>query len=288
MKKVVFIILNYRTYEDTIRQVTELVEEDRRDIQIIIVDNCSPNESYEKLRDIFKENDLVDVIQTSNNWGFAKGNNYGLKYASKYTPEFVCVINNDVHFSLETIDALCNIYVKLDSPAVISPIQMLPDNKIARFKELRVPSFWRYVRDYTFLFSNPQHKYVSNTTFGNVQKVEWIPGAFMFTKYNTFKSIEFFDEDTFLYGEESLLAGKIKKEGLNNYIILDQQYIHEHSKTISTVLSVKRQSKLIFQGKKIFLKKYSPSLIWLKIPVLYISYRFNLMCQIIINAISKA
>ena len=132
MIKVLFLILNYKTYPDTIRVTNELLEAKRTDLKIIIVDNASPNESFQKISDAFYGNDLVDVIQSLENGGYAKGNNYGLRYAKRYAPEYVCIINNDVHFSWDTVDALLKIYGKLDKPAIISPIQMLPSGKIAR------------------------------------------------------------------------------------------------------------------------------------------------------------
>lgn len=81
MIKVLFLILNYKSYLDTIRVTDELLEAKRRDSKIIIVDNASPNESFQKISEAFSENDLVDVIQSRENGGYAKGNNYGLRYA---------------------------------------------------------------------------------------------------------------------------------------------------------------------------------------------------------------
>lgn len=278
MKEVVFIILNYQTFDNTIRQVNELLSNIRNDYYIIIVDNDSSNSSYNILKSEYNNNQYVDVIKTSENGGYAKGNNWGLKYASRYNPRFVCIINNDVHFSLSTIEALRNIYDGLDRPAVISPIQMLPGNIIAKSPELHVPSFWGIIRDYSIFFMRPRHRYISNTCNPNVQQVEWIPGAFMFINYNVFAKLGFFDEETFLYGEENLLAAKIKKNGLNNYIILNLQYIHEHSQTISTVFSIKKQIKMKYEGNVIFIKKYSSDNYKLKKTIMNIMCTYYTFC----------
>lgn len=287
MIKVVFVILNYNTYEDTIRLTNELLLDRHEDSRIIIVDNASPNESYNRLEEAFGQEKMVDVILAPANGGFAKGNNFGLRYAAKYEPEYVCVINNDVHFTWETIDKLCEIYGKLDKPAVISPIQMLPGNKIAPMGRMNTPTFVSYLRSYTVLLRPSKHQYCSNTKFENVQQVEWIPGAFCFISYKTFEFLGFFDECTFLYSEESFLAHKIKEYGMHSYIILNLTYLHEHSKTINSVASIRKQMKMKYDSKVLYLRKYSNSHISLKMVILNIAFHYYCTCLNIVHSIRK-
>ena len=53
----VFIILNYKTYKDTLILVDSLLEQDLGNRRIIIIDNASPNESYEILNDKYGGHD---------------------------------------------------------------------------------------------------------------------------------------------------------------------------------------------------------------------------------------
>lgn len=287
MVKVVIIILNYNTYQDTIKQVREFLPGIRENSRILIVDNASPNDSFLILNKEFRDEPYVEVIATPNNCGFARGNNFGLKYAEKYNPEFVCVVNNDVHFSWETLFYLCDIYSKLDHPAILSPIQVLPDGKNAPLNRLEIPSFKTYLRTYSMIFKTPQHKYETNVDIPNVQRVEWIPGAFGFISYKVFKELGFFDECTFLYGEESFLAHKVKDSGLNNYIIINHTYVHDHSKTISTVFSDRRKQRMMFEGRILYLRKYSPRYIKAKIFVLAILYHINMSLHLAISILKN-
>ena len=123
--KTVFLILNYQTYTDTIELVNELLSQEIGNRKIVIVDNCSPNGSYGHLQQEFANSIYVDVIQSGYNGGYAKGNNFGLLYIEKYAPEFVCIINNDVHFSLATIKKMEDMYANLDNVGIISPTQYL-------------------------------------------------------------------------------------------------------------------------------------------------------------------
>lgn len=257
MINVLFLILNYKTYSDTIKVVHELLDTDRNDFKILIVDNSSPNNSFANISREFADNSFVDVIFTSSNEGYAKGNNYGLRYAKKYSPKYVCIMNNDVHFSWVTIESMCDIYEKVDNPAIIAPIQLLPGGKSPGFFDLKVPNLLYDIRMYTYFFKPQKHIYKSNTGLSNVQKVGYIPGALLFTKYSVFEKLGFFNTETFLFCEERFTGKAVSEAGMNNYIVLDLFYLHEHSKTIKNEVTEKRQRKLIHEGRLLYHKKFS-------------------------------
>jgi GT2 family glycosyltransferase len=170
---------------------------------------------------------------------------------------YVCIINNDIHFSSQTIYCLLKIYQELENPFIISPVQILPSSQKASFYSLiKIPSLLEEIRSYFYFWKLKGHKYFSNTSRPNIQRVEIIPGAFLFLDFKNFQKLGFFDEDTFLFGEEKLLAKKIKDNGFYNYIVLDLNYVHEHSKTINSEASLAKQRKMILEGKLIYADKY--------------------------------
>lgn len=257
MTKVVYLILNYKTYYDTIRVANELLQTDRKDFKILIVDNASPNESFKPISKAFANNEYVEIILSTENGGYAKGNNLGLRHMDRYSPQYVCIMNNDVHFSWDTIDSMCKVYEEVDNPALISPVQLLPEGKEPYFFELKVPDLLYDIRLNTFFLRPKRHMFKSNTKWPNVQKVGYIPGALLFTKYTTFKKLGFFDESTFLFCEERFTGRIVSDAGLNNYIITDLSYLHEHSKTIKNEVSEKRQRQWIHEGRLKYHTRYS-------------------------------
>ena len=100
MKKICFVILNYKTYKEAIAcAMSVLTTQKYSDINIIIVDNGSPNDSAEQLENYFKHAQRVHVIVSDENLGFAKGNNLGIKYAREhFEPDFIVVANSDIIF----------------------------------------------------------------------------------------------------------------------------------------------------------------------------------------------
>lgn len=92
-----FIILHYKVYRETIQCVNSILNNVTGKKKIIIVDNCSPDNSFSILSNYYDDNTVVDVIKTNQNLGFANGNNFGYEYClKKYNPSFIVVMNNDM------------------------------------------------------------------------------------------------------------------------------------------------------------------------------------------------
>ncbi|MCD8221088.1 MAG: glycosyltransferase [Clostridiales bacterium] len=97
---VCFLILHYIATEETTLCVDSILNNVKGDLRVVVVDNNSPNNSFQVLHDIYNENDRVDVIKLEKNEGFARGNNYGYSYAiKKYSPQFIVAMNNDMEIT---------------------------------------------------------------------------------------------------------------------------------------------------------------------------------------------
>lgn len=97
-KKIGVIILNYISYKVTIKCVNYFLRQNQTgyEVQIIIVDNDSPNSSFKILQKRYKNHSSIHVVKTTSNLGFANGNNYGYKELLKYmNPDFVIMSNSD-------------------------------------------------------------------------------------------------------------------------------------------------------------------------------------------------
>jgi len=287
MYKFVYIILNFKTYQYTIQLVNELTKCVNNDSLVLVVDNASPNESFKVLLHTFQDYTNVEIIQSNENGGFAKGNNFGLRYAEKFSPQYVCIINNDVHFDNELVDRLALIYEKLPDAGVIAPIQYLPSGQMARFRSLEYPTFIKDCLEYILWPSiSKYHMYIDNFKTPGAQPVYIIPGAFMFTNYLNFKKMGFFCEETFLFGEERFVGAYAKKNGFQNYIILNETYLHEHGKTIQSEKSNRQKDKLIYEGRKLFARLIRKDNV-IQLTILNICYHVYLLRMFILSKINK-
>ena len=81
----------------TLESIDNLLKIIDQESHIIIVDNKSPNGTGEKIQRMYNDTNNISVILSSENYGFARGNNIGYKFAKeRYNPDFIVAMNNDV------------------------------------------------------------------------------------------------------------------------------------------------------------------------------------------------
>lgn len=100
MGNISFVILNYNTYEEAIVCAESILNtQTYPDIQIVIVDNGSKNDSTKRLEEYQEGKERVHLVVSKENLGFAKGNNMGIRYAREhFLPDFVVAANSDIVF----------------------------------------------------------------------------------------------------------------------------------------------------------------------------------------------
>ena len=73
--------------------------------KIVVVDNCSTDNSYVQLKEF--ENEKIHVVQSEKNGGYGYGNNIGIDYL-KNLVDYIIVANPDVVFK-ESVDTISRI-----------------------------------------------------------------------------------------------------------------------------------------------------------------------------------
>lgn len=93
-----FVILHYKNFEVTKMCIDYLLQLDEiENHQIVVVDNNSENNSCEDLMLIFNKYTNIHFIISTENLGFAKGNNLGYVYSKEnFECDFIVVMNNDI------------------------------------------------------------------------------------------------------------------------------------------------------------------------------------------------
>ncbi|MGA9407698.1 MAG: glycosyltransferase family 2 protein [Bacteroidota bacterium] len=92
-EKVAAIVLNYNGFEETKECIESLKVAGFSSDSIYLVDNCSPDQSGEKLKQLFPP---VNFSQCGYNSGYGAGNNYGIRKAFSDGFPYILIVNNDV------------------------------------------------------------------------------------------------------------------------------------------------------------------------------------------------
>lgn len=260
--KVAVVLLNYNDSKNTIRFSKKLESFDVIN-KIIIVDNNSKLEGeVEKLSSL--ESEKIHFIGVKENKGYSYGNNVGLKYLDeiKYNPDYVIISNPDVDTSKEAILKTIDYLENHEKCAVATP-RMKYISGYARRAAWKRRKFLIDVANSTritelllyFLFKKGE--YTKDDYKKENMIVDCVSGAFFIAKYDIFKSIGFFDENTFLFFEEDILNAKLYERGYNIAILNDCYFMHYDSQSIGKFVNAFKKQDIMFDSRIYYQKKYN-------------------------------
>lgn len=265
--KTAIIILNYNDCENTIKYVNEIKDYEVLD-KIIIVDNLSTQEKeLENLMVLEKLNieDKIEVIQSEKNGGYSYGNNYGLKYIDdNYGEDYEYVIISNPDVSVEENDILNTInFLNQNKTVAIASPRMKLDDGYARRSAWKKRKYSIDIANSTrltqlllfWLFKNGE--YTKKDYEKNELKVHSIAGSFFVAKHNIFKEIGYFDENTFLFFEEDIIADKLNEIGYDIYSLNNLKFMHYESKTIGKLYNAFKKQDMLFDSRIYYHKKYN-------------------------------
>lgn len=253
----VLIVLNYNDYDTTCSLISR-AETFQSINKIIVVDNCSTDNSLIKLRKIVSEK--IDVISTDENNGYASGNNFGAYYAiTKYLPQYLIIANPDIIFDEELVLKMQEIFSGYNKVGIVSG-KMNCKSEIQLQIAWKRPSYTDCLLENLILLKRilgERNIYDYNYFQEDVVEVEVLPGSFFMIEATVFENIGGFDEETFLYYEENILSHKLRRSNYVNYLITTKEYVHNHSVSINkSISSVKRRLEICQNSREIYCKKY--------------------------------
>lgn len=100
---VVVLILHWNNASDTLRCLEAVFASHYADVQVVVVDNGSGNDSAAVIRNAWP---TLTVLETGCNLGYAGGNNVGIEYALAQNADYVLLLNDDTVIEPQTVPAL--------------------------------------------------------------------------------------------------------------------------------------------------------------------------------------
>ena len=234
--KINCVILNYNDADTTMGLVREICGYQALD-RIVIVDNASTDDSWEKLKMLTDEAGKIDVLRAEKNGGYGAGNNLGVRYAVETNgADHVMIANPDVKFSEKCLKVLSGVLTCHEELAVAAA-SMEDATYGTERNGWKLHGFWGE------LFAMGP---ISRRLFGKFLKyperyfegkkgvyVDAVHGSMLMVDGKKFLDAGGYDEGIFLYQEETVLASRLKAKGYKTVLLLNQKYRHEHSVSIS-------------------------------------------------------
>lgn len=253
MTKVSCIILNYNDALTTIHLLEFIKDYSILDF-IVVVDNCSTDDSWEKL--LRYKNEKIHVIKSEKNGGYGAGNNVGLRYSSEIlNANYSIIANPDVFFDENCIRKFLDSFQEDSSVALVSAKQSnSPDcawKNCSTLQYILATSLffeiWLKIRSYSSSYFKEKK---SVPVFA-------VPGSLLMVDLKKMHQYGMYDEDFFLYYEEPVLAQKFADAGLKTILRLDCSYVHNHHVSISKIYNRwSQQHAILLKSAELFLRKY--------------------------------
>lgn len=260
-------LLNYNGYKDTIECTESLLKQKGVKFSIIIVDNCSTNNSvleiekylcnktqFQKLffgeKEEINHSAQVYLIQSSENNGFSAGNNIAIQFCqNRLQPDLILLINNDTIVPSAFLSTLCSEYLRIQDQEKKKIALGVPE--YSYFTKKRVHSGFQYLN------------LLSGLSFGLpiIPFYKYICGACILLDKNT----PLLDDKYFLYFDDVEYAKILQKAGYKLCKTAKTHYYHKLSATTSTVSST---TSIYFRSMWRFFKRnysfYIPFLLFIR------------------------
>lgn len=250
------VILNYNT-TDSILEFYKKFKEYKNVEHFVIVDNCSTDGKFEKLKKI--ENEKIDVINSGKNGGYAYGNNYGAKYLiEKYNVDLICILNPDTYFEDEDMLKIKEAFSSSEYVMLGAKTTDMEGN-FSKRQYWKIPKFKDELFDCFFITRKIKKKndVLNISSKEKIVEVPVIPGCFFVIKSDVLKEIGYLDDNTFLYYEENILASKLEKRGYKRGIITDVVVKSDRNNSSTNEISKNGQNlKFTIESKKYYHTNY--------------------------------
>lgn len=253
-RKTGMIVLNYNDYETT-RNYLNLIKEFGVLDLIVVVDNCSSDDSYNIL--LNEVGPKVKLIKAKNNGGYGAGNNLGIKFLIKELGSCNIVISNpDIEVTENTLKTLIKVLEDTARVGLVGPV-IKEQGELNRGWKIPTP-FDDFLLNLPVLsrkcFKN-RLKYPQ--AMGEVTVVEAVSGCFFLMKSEIFEEINYFDEKMFLYYEENVLGSKLRSLGYISVVVNDAVINHNHSVSIDKNFSYLNKFKELKKSQMYFQRTYN-------------------------------
>ena len=174
---------------------------------------------------------LLLLILLNENYGYAKGNNYGLRLAYKLGYKYSLISNNDIKIINRNV--LVELIRGIESDkqyAWAGPKIVGPNGKLQEPRCRLTLAQYSLESGVLYPFLRKRGKKRHQRCVKKF-KTSWPVGCFLLLKNKNIKEVNFFDEKTFLYAEEIILAEKFLNKNYYFVYVDNVEVFHDHAQT---------------------------------------------------------
>jgi len=223
--KIHIIILNWNGFPDTLECLESLRKIEYDNYEVVIVDNNSSGDDVKIVKEKF--GDFVkQIIVAKDNLGFSGGNNLGIKYSLNNGADFILLLNNDTTVEPDFLNKLLDTSKAFPEADILTPrINYYSDKEIIWFAGGHISK----IRAAGIPDGIGKHE----RNYFRDRYCNFASGCCMYIKKEVIEKIGYFDENYFLYQEDTDFSLRAYEAGLKIFYASSSKIYHKVSATIS-------------------------------------------------------
>lgn len=242
------IIVSWNTRELLQNCLRTLFENTSGD-QVIVIDNASSDGSADMVRRDFPR---VELIENSENVGFAKACNQGAQMA---TSDYILLLNSDceIHES-EFFEKIDSVFQSDPRIAIVGPKVLYPNGKLQSAGQEFV-SIKKLVKHQLLFMASPLFAGKGDTIANSVFDVDYVSGSCLFIRRDVVEQTGLFVESLVMYTEDMELCYRAHQSGYRVVVAPNVSVVHLKSK--STNQNLVKSLRYSTRNNCIFIKQQS-------------------------------
>lgn len=221
-KRILVIILNYNGLNDTIECVNSLLQSNQNDIiDILIIDNGSRIDECSVLNEMFP---FVKTIRFNEGVGFSGGCNFGFRFAKEKGYEYVLILGND---TIIEKDMICKLLEADNGKSLCVPKMYYYDDP----QVIWCGGGWISRAKGNGYNKDTGRKDMNSKSIEAPQKCTFGNGTCMLISTSIFDIVGLFDEDFFIYYEDTDFCLRSIKNGVDIIYVPNAKIWHKVSKS---------------------------------------------------------
>jgi len=257
-------VINYRTPALTLRAVASVLDDPEAlpGTRVAIVENDSGDGSLDEIVAAVKERgwrDRVAVSPSERNGGFSYGVNRGVRLglAEDPPPDYFYLLNSDARVEPGAIARLVAFLDAHPTVGIAGSYIFGPDGE-THGTAFRFPGLLSHLE--SALGIGPVSRLLSRWVVSmpvptEPARVDWLAGASMLVRREVFETIGFFDENFFLYYEETDFCLRARRAGIETWYVPASRVEHVGAASTGWKDFSKPRSAYWFEGRRYYLAK---------------------------------
>jgi GT2 family glycosyltransferase len=187
-------------------------------VNLLIIDNNSSEGYLDQLQQAFK----AQFIRNGVNKGFGAGHNIGIKNAPYC--DYYLVLNPDIKIHEGSLEKLVSFMDEHPEIGIISPKILNEDGSI-QYLNKRLPTVFdlfarrflpSFIQNISFIKKRMDYYIMLDKGYKEIQEVPYITGCFMLFRKSVLDKVEGFDENFFMYLEDTDITRRVNQAGFKS------------------------------------------------------------------------